>query len=202
MMQWFKHLWRKLTGHSPALTSQSRPAPLEVQVIDLENVKSVIPIAGPPVEYHAVADEGTPYAVAACGHPQWHKATLYLGTTRLTSLTQERVLTHRQLPGPCFDCLSTEIRKGMAACTFCGHPIMVGDAVALYHCELNPEQLARAAIDPEGNYLGCLRMDCCPSGGFMAGLWNGSGVNSPYETGSMVGDVYQTGQVLTWSSKN
>ncbi|MEK7181089.1 MAG: hypothetical protein AAB738_02005 [Patescibacteria group bacterium] len=61
-----------------------------------------------------------------------------------------------------------------ARCARCGLVILPGMAVALYGQESEGLRLD-IATNIDGAIIGCMRWDCCPSGGFLAGHWSEQG---------------------------
>jgi len=79
----------------------------------------------------------------------------------------------------CPDCQMTEMRPLIIRCAQCGLPIFPGAPVALYAGPAAAFTKAWSTMH-EGQYVGCLRWDCCPSGGFFAGHWTGTTVHSAF----------------------
>ncbi len=84
----------------------------------------------------------------------------------------------------CPDCF-LEWMKGMCIrCALCGLPIFPGEGVALYGGGggLRLDIATRVG----DSVIGCLRWDCCPSGGFFAGHWTEDGFKPAFdgETGA------------------
>ena len=70
-------------------------------------------------------------------------------------------------------CPNCAIEKAISCC-FCGKQIYPGSPVALYGKDsggINWEKATKVG----DNAIGCLNMDCCPSGGFFAGYWTTEG---------------------------
>ncbi len=77
----------------------------------------------------------------------------------------------------CGVCVLEEMRSKVIRCGDCGRPIMPGDPVAGYVIDPDkPPNPAWVHTDENGGYLGCLSMDCCPSGGAYMGNWDGERV--------------------------
>lgn len=94
----------------------------------------------------------------------------------------------------CPDCMLEEALRVTIRCALCGFIIGPGDHVALYHDDgsFKTEWVSRhgeAAI-------GCMRWDCCPSGGFHAGKWDGKQFVPAYEHGSAAAQALATGEVV------
>jgi hypothetical protein len=88
-------------------------------------------------------------------------------------------------------------------CARCGEEIHPGDAVASYRMEKAAAQEG-AFRTPKGSYLGCMRMSCCPSGGFFSGHWlghNRGGFSPMYDGGSAVSEAFRTGKVIVMNFK-
>lgn len=102
-----------------------------------------------------------------CGHsgPQWFVVDAY-GT-----VSTKIHPTHR-----CPDCYIEDLRKCAVRCALCGHAILPGDGVALYHAGLNKlPYVEKANLIDDHTALGCIRWDCCPSAGFFGGNWSEKG---------------------------
>jgi len=95
----------------------------------------------------------------------------------------------------CPECLTADARANIIRCALCGHHIMPGEPVALYVDDggFNPKWMTKLGRD----VVGCLRWDCCPSGGFFSGHWDGEKVLPAFgEYGSAVEQAFKTGQVV------
>jgi hypothetical protein len=77
----------------------------------------------------------------------------------------------------CPDCKIPELEKDVISCALCGLAITPGEGVALYNSKLpdvNAEFAYVITTDADGDWVaGCMRMNCCPSGGYFAGNWMG-----------------------------
>jgi hypothetical protein len=73
----------------------------------------------------------------------------------------------------CPECYFEMMKKHTIRCCLCGGSIMPGEGVAIY--DPRSEGVSETATLHEGAALGCLRMSCCPSGGFFAGHWSEEG---------------------------
>ncbi len=94
----------------------------------------------------------------------------------------------------CPECIVGEMRKDIIRCALCGHFILPGQAVAVYGggCELKQKWSTRT---PDGGYIGCMRWDCCPSGGFYAGHWFGrDGFRPAFRHGCAAAEAMATGK--------
>lgn len=79
----------------------------------------------------------------------------------------------------CPDCLVFMFREKATRCALCGHVICPGDGVALYS---DDSALAYKHVSTKVGdaFVGCMRWDCCPSGGFFAGHWTEEGFRSAF----------------------
>lgn len=77
----------------------------------------------------------------------------------------------------CPECIIADVKKMVIRCCSCGLPIFPGNTVALYsfHRSFKHRKIAKTI---DGALIGCMRWDCCPSGGFMAGHWTKDGYKS------------------------
>lgn len=74
----------------------------------------------------------------------------------------------------CPRCHFERLKAGAIRCCLCGGSILPDDGIALYDAASAGVHETATIID--GSAVGCLRMDCCPSGGFYAGSWTGEGI--------------------------
>ncbi len=92
----------------------------------------------------------------------------------------------------CPDCLLAKMLAVTIRCALCGLPIVPGRPVAVYSPRSSGLRLDIATRD--GNsVLGCMRLDCCPSGGHFAGHWTGTALKSAFEEETLVQQVIATG---------
>lgn len=95
----------------------------------------------------------------------------------------------------CADCLMAELLKRSVRCGQCGYAILPGDGIALYSDKQRFDERWKTVID--GQVIGCLRMDCCPSGGFYAGHWTFDGFKPEFPGGrTAAAQVFATGEAL------
>lgn len=74
----------------------------------------------------------------------------------------------------CPECFLEKQARVVIHCVCCGNPIVPGDPVALYCADSEGLHLEYATRHNDC-VIGCLRMDCCPSGGCLAGHWSETG---------------------------
>ncbi len=93
----------------------------------------------------------------------------------------------------CGDCLLKFVMEGSIRCAACGLIIRDDDPVALYSSGDGLGRYPSTLVD--GQYVGCMRWDCCPSGGFFSGHWTSQGFKPLFASGnSVVGEVFATGE--------
>ena len=80
----------------------------------------------------------------------------------------------------CPDCQLAFYKKHLIRCAMCRLYIQPGDGVALYDYESLGLHLD-IATRVGSAVIGCLRMACCPSGGFFAGNWSVDGFKPRYQ---------------------
>lgn len=86
-----------------------------------------------------------------------------------------RVSQHEHCP----TCFIAYVKKHTIFCGLCGLSIMPLDQVALYSYENEDKnQIPENATYHNKSVIGCLRPNCCPSGGFFAGHWTTKGFKS------------------------
>ncbi|MBI2055542.1 MAG: hypothetical protein HYT42_01475 [Candidatus Sungbacteria bacterium] len=114
----------------------------------------------------AIVERGPLTRSYECGHhgSQWFIIDTYGERTRRIQRTDL-----------CPECTLTLLKKHIIRCALCALSIVPGDGVALYSAESEGLRLDIATLVNEGNVIGCLRLGCCPSGGFFAGNWSEDG---------------------------
>jgi len=78
----------------------------------------------------------------------------------------------------CPSCWIEKIKKYVARCSLCGLPVYPGEGVALYDSHSEGLRVDIARKVDENHVIGCIRWDCCLSGGFFAGYWTEQGFKS------------------------
>ncbi len=81
--------------------------------------------------------------------------------------------------GPCPSCFAEHARQHAIRCCLCGLVIMPGDGVAFYHKDSEGIKKEFAEFVRVGA-IGCMRWECCPSGGFYSGNWTTEGFRSAF----------------------
>ena len=78
--------------------------------------------------------------------------------------------TKEHVAGICPECFAVKIGQTAIRCCKCGKTILIDDPVSLYPkgSDVVNNDIAEYA---EEYAIGCLRIECCPSGGFFAGHW-------------------------------
>lgn len=189
---WLLSLFRK----PPPAPEKVSPYP-GVLVIDTSKVVRVIPVTRPyKVNFGLSQSPVSGMVTASCGHQQSRSFALYVNEQHTKSYALAINPNADSWNQPCVACYLQSRASDMAVCTLCGELIAPGDGVALLSTLLNAEQQERAATDEHGQYLCCLGFDCVPSAGFFAGTWNGSGVDSPFQHGSVMAEVFQSGRAV------
>ncbi len=95
----------------------------------------------------------------------------------------------------CPDCETADVRAVIIRCAVCGHGIFPGEPVALYSDDARFNEKWKTKIDQ--GVIGCMRMNCCPSGGFFAGHWSGKEFVPAFgDTRSVAEEVFRTGQTI------
>jgi hypothetical protein len=94
----------------------------------------------------------------------------------------------------CPECEIVRWKKHCIKCASCGLIITPGDAVALYH-ESSPGLLVQTAKKVGDSYIGCMRWDCCPCGGFFSGYWTENGFKPAFESSTAAGESARTGKI-------
>lgn len=128
----------------------------------------------------------------ACGHRASKKFKIdFFGEVRAAS---DELLKKRERCGPCE---AQRLAKIVARCALCGRAILPGEGVAAYadDPEYKETWKTRIGSDTQG-VLGCLSMDCCPSGGFFAGHWTEEGFRPAHAHGTAMAEAMATGKIV------
>jgi hypothetical protein len=144
-----------------------------------------------PKDACAATDRAGGKVTYACGHEDHETFALDLYGEKI-ALT-EKFFKDRPF---CGDCFIAEIVAASCRCAKCGLIIQPGEPVALYG---GPRRAFRKewATKHDGQFIGCLRGDCCPSGGFFAGYWTPEGFQSAFaHGGSLAAEVMATGKTI------
>lgn len=126
-----------------------------------------------------------------CGHMAWKKFFMNFWGER--QYPARHVFRGRRL---CPDCALEIFRRESIRCVLCGLAILPGHPVACYG---GGEGLRTdiATRTDKGDWLGCLRWNCCPSGGFFAGHWNGKKFIGAFDEGrAAAAEVFATGKAV------
>ena len=105
----------------------------------------------------------------------------------------------------CGVCSAEELKQISARCALCEHIILPGGGVALYAFEekVFPSEKVRSwfqFVEHDATHksvIGCMRGDCCPSGGFYAGTWTEDGFRHAFPNRvSMAATAMTTGKIV------
>lgn len=143
-----------------------------------------------PTETIEITAESTERATYACGHEG--AATFEVSFYGEMKKPAEAYLLKRER---CAACMVADARAKVIRCASCGFAICPGDPVALYVDDGQFRKEWSTRVD-NNQVMGCLRWDCCPSGGFFAGHWS-AGVFKPAFGGrTAVAQAYATGETV------
>lgn len=97
----------------------------------------------------------------SCGHrgAKWFTLSVYGEETK-------------KIKHKCAECCIEELKEVVIRCALCGLPIYPGEGVAIYYKDSGAVVLENPVLVGKDGVIGCLRWDCCPSGGFFAGHWS------------------------------
>lgn len=96
----------------------------------------------------------------------------------------------------CPDCRLAEAKEFIIRCALCGLPIVPGDSVAMYYKTSGGLKI-EIGHKIDDSYVGCLRWDCCPSGGLFVGHWTGKDIKPYFSSGlSTAAQVMSTGRAV------
>lgn len=130
----------------------------------------------------------------ACGHDAPARfAVIFWGEPKEPT---DEVLAARK---ECGECVLALWRPKLIRCARCGFPIGPGDPVALYEDDgrFKPERKTAVERDGRRRVIGCLRWDCCPSGAFFVGNWDGEKVRYRFHEGTSAAEyAFRTGEAV------
>ncbi len=179
IIEWFKNIGRNKKARRMEVVASTYEAK---ELPEPTDICALVDVSGVETDYQ-------------CGHrhPDHFAVNLYGEKFCLT----DKKLAERQL---CANCHLEMLKKFAIRCAKCGFAIMPGDGVALY-C-FNKKLFKKTAWitlvgdDKEKDVIGCLRWDCCPSGGFFAGHWTGERFKPAFVGGSAAAEAMRTGKVV------
>jgi len=157
MLGFLKRLVRWRTKDNPS----SRDAKDKVGEL-LEDPDDADQLPSPTDEIRLERTAGSSFT-AECGHESWEEVSLNVYGLGVQG-------SNKTL---CPDCMIEKARRDIIRCAACGLPVLPGEGVVLYH-ETSKLPYAHVATHFDGDSIGCLRWECCPSGGFFAGNWCGA----------------------------
>ncbi len=165
----------------------------------------------PSTDEICIVPKGRLKALYGCGHIG-HQRYAHNFFGQVYDLNPN-VLRRRSL---CGECLLAKSMSCVARCVLCGHAIFPGEGVSVYRDE--PEYADRpwriilpAKSEPAdtiierfkqlvgivpNRVMGCLRMACCPSGGFFAGHWDGVKFVSAFSRGTAAEQALKSGGIV------
>lgn len=118
--------------------------------------------------FSIVSRQKKPEKSYACGH----KGPPIFGLI----IYGEVIKTTEKQEDYCPDCALRVLKNKTIFCCLCGLPIQpVGHPVALYDSESADVVKSKATFLDERTVIGCMRWNCCPTGGFFAGHWTEDG---------------------------
>lgn len=96
----------------------------------------------------------------------------------------------------CPACFSKILKSGSIRCGICGLPIFPGQAVALYADAGEGINRRYATVVNDDCVIGCMRRDCCPTGGYFAGYWTGEAFQPAFPEGTAIDHAMATGSTV------
>ncbi len=154
----------------PEIVSKIHPPGSGLQTTDgMEVAVSVGPKRDPlPPSNNFIALESSSKKtrISKCGHVGPRTFHLNIYGIRSVEFNAKKV--------ECPTCITARIKKEVIQCAVCGLPIGPGEGVALYSM-VGPGIRKDIATYVDGAVIGCLRWNCCPSGGFFSGHWTENG---------------------------
>lgn len=129
----------------------------------------------------------------ACGHDD-HVMYSHNFFGEVLTLTK-KILAKRE---KCAECMLADVKPHIIRCAACGFAIMPGESVALYadNGKFNPKWAKTVGEGERRNVIGCLRWNCCPSGGFFAGYWTEQGFEPAFGGESAIAAVLRSGRTI------
>jgi len=164
----------------------------------------LLPCVRPELMLKFIAkDDQTRIIKAQCGHDRYEHDRFqindqFLDTSPKPRFTAWQWWRSQRLgwrPKLCQNCEGERSFQEIIVCAMCGEPIFVNNPVSTYGIRGGTDEnlpwlkYATRLADSPDIFVACLGMNCCPSAGFFAGHWNGSGVVSLYRTGTAAGDM-------------
>jgi hypothetical protein len=106
----------------------------------------------------------------ACGHDGPAEFSVSFWGERKSP--RPEILARRE---ECGECMIAGFRPDLIRCALCGFAIGPGDGVALYTDDGHFREGWKTVVEERGHksVIGCMRWDCCPSGAFFVGNWDG-----------------------------
>jgi hypothetical protein len=157
----------------------------------------------------APADEGQPSIMAGCGHPVWRLEHVTLDGKKVRESTPNFSQRLASLPAwlrqffapkQCGMCRFKTQFDASIQCAYCDELIVIGDPVTTYFPVVGeegfPEGFLDRATHTRYGFVGCLNMDCCPTGGFFAGHWTGETIQSPFAAGVAAAQAMVSGDMI------
>ncbi len=143
-----------------------------------------------PTETIEITAESEERATYQCGHEG--AATFEVSFYGHMMKPADAYLLKREM---CAACMVADARTKVIRCVLCGFGIFPGDPVALYVNDRRFRKEWSTHIEND-QVLGCLRWDCCPSGGFFGGHWTGEAFKSAFGGNTAVAQAYATGTTI------
>jgi hypothetical protein len=183
----------------PWLSSRVRKPSCKTPVAsDAEVMELVASVGGPEEKPPECTDVLAAFALSdtkvkyACGHEYADKFGHDFYGEKCEVL--ETTLARRDL---CGECMLDQVRPYIIRCAACGFSIWPDEPVAVYGNNGSFKKERCTTTSGGGGVLGCMRMNCCPSGGFFAGRWNGQTLVPRFRGGgSLASQVMATGKAM------
>lgn len=194
MFGWISRMWMRLKGSSTPTESASThepkpPADVLMMVASSQESKSM----PPPSDTCTVENKTGQEIEYNCGHRCAKQFTISLFGESLEPSDAGHAQSEL-----CAECLLAKLRPSIIRCALCGFGIMPGDRVAAYadNGKFKKEWKTTIGDGEKKGVIGCMRWECCPSGGFFAGHWMGDHFVSAFAAGCMVAEVFQAGKSM------
>lgn len=107
------------------------------------------------------------------------------------------IVSEEEVADNCGPCRIEILKRVAVRCGNCGFAILPGNPVAKYADGPYLKRPWSRVVLPDGGVIGCLRGNCCPSGGFYVGTWNGENVVLAFPEGrTQAEEVMATGDTI------
>jgi len=180
----FAFLFKSWKQKQERKTQRERPQPVDVLIISAsseDHHRDGDELSPATDDFCAVEQEGDPVDYK-CGHSYAAKFAM-----NIYGQIMRPSAGYWEKRERCGDCEVNMFRELTRRCGCCGHVIMPDRKVSTYGITPSFRQKDGVEIinhqDGSRSVMGCLRMNCCPTGGLYYGTWTGSKVEPAFPSG-------------------